>query len=86
MKVLDAFPQAKELLARDDIASNIAMSALPYGIKQYFNYAGIWRSCPFTRLAAARRLRSDGRSDPIGCKYSISSLGDGYLFEQMEEK
>jgi hypothetical protein len=37
VKILDAFPQAKELVARDDVASKIAMSALPYGITQYFN-------------------------------------------------
>lgn len=37
VKLFDAFPQAKELLACDDVASNIARAALPYGIQQYFN-------------------------------------------------
>jgi hypothetical protein len=37
VKVLDAWPQARELLARDDMASKIALSALPYGITHYFN-------------------------------------------------
>jgi hypothetical protein len=37
MKLFDAFPQAKELIARDTVASKIASSALPYGITHYFN-------------------------------------------------
>jgi hypothetical protein len=37
VKVLDAFPQAKELLIRENMASKIATSALPYGITHYFN-------------------------------------------------
>jgi hypothetical protein len=37
VKILDAWPRAKELLFRDSVASNIAVDALPYGIEQYFN-------------------------------------------------
>lgn len=37
IKVVEAVPMAKELLARDDMASKIALSAERYGIREYFN-------------------------------------------------
>ncbi|OAI05655.1 hypothetical protein A1353_10800 [Methylomonas methanica] len=37
IKVLEAVPEAKDLLARDDMASKIALSAEQYGVQEYFN-------------------------------------------------
>lgn len=37
VKVVEAVPMAKELLARDDMASKMALSAESYGVREYFN-------------------------------------------------
>lgn len=37
VKVWAALPQSSNLFARDDMASKIALSALPYGVTHYFN-------------------------------------------------
>ena len=37
IKVIDAYPAAKELLVKEDFAAKIAESAAAYGVEQYFN-------------------------------------------------
>jgi len=37
VKVFEAVPMAKELLAHDDMASRMALSAERYGVREYFN-------------------------------------------------
>jgi hypothetical protein len=37
IKILEAYPAAKELLIREDFAAKISKSAVEYGVEQYFN-------------------------------------------------
>ncbi len=37
VKVFEAVPMAKELLAHDDMASRMALSVERYGVREYFN-------------------------------------------------